>query len=284
MKKHLSALLILSAVFLTAELFAGCKTALKSENVEVFCGTAVKPVMDELVKRFESETDNRVLVRYAASGVALSQMELSRRGDVFVAGSPDFMDKAVQKHLVRPGVEQTLAYLVPALVVPKYNPKKILRLSDLLRPDVTVGLANPKTVCVGTYAVEILEANRLLSAVKRRVKVYAESCSAAAAMVAMKKVDVVIGWREFGCLAPGAVEVIPLQPEEIPRIAYIPAAPTVNAKRPADAEAFVRFLASDRSRAVFEKHGYITRRDVALRLAPKARVGGEYRIPALMRE
>ena len=275
---------MLSAVFVTPALFAGCKSAKQSGNIEVFCGTAVKPVMDELVERYESETGARVLVRYAASGAALSQMALSRRGDVFVAGSPDFMEKAARLHLVRKGAERTLAYLVPALVVPKNNPKNIRRLSDLTRPDVIVGLANPETVCAGAYAVEILEANGLLDAVKRRVKVYAESCSAAAAMVAMKKVDAVIGWRECGCPAAGALEVIPLQPEEIPRIAYIPAAATMNAKRPADAEAFVRFLASSRSRAVFEKQGYITRREAALKLAPNARIGGEYLIPAPTRE
>lgn len=253
-----------------------CSKKAAAPELTIFCGSAVKPEMDELVKIYGERTGTRVAPVYGGSGEVLSQMELSRSGDVFVSGSPDFMIKARRKGLVDLKTEKVLAWLVPAIIVRKGNPKNIRSLEDLARPGVAVGVGNPDSVCVGAYAVEILEKNKLTKRVVKNIKAVTSSCSSVAALIAMKKVDAVIGWRDFANWMPGEADVVPLNAGEIPRIAYVSAAVSTNSKRRAAAEKFVRFLASKEARAVFEKHGGITDKAEALLLAPGAAAGGEY--------
>ncbi len=69
------------------------------------------------------------------------------------------MEMAKRESLVFPESEKVVVYLVPAINVQKGNPKGIYTLKDLTREGVRVAIANPETVCVGTYAVEIIEKN-----------------------------------------------------------------------------------------------------------------------------
>lgn len=252
------------------------------KELRVFCGSAVKPPMDELINSFSTETGIGVVIVYGGSGSVLSQAQLSRSGDVYISGSPDFMETAKAKKLVFEESETKLAYLVPAIVVQKGNPKNIQTLEDLARPGVEVAIANPETVCLGTYAIEILEANGLTDRVLKNVKTYTESCSKTASVAAMRKVDAVIGWQVFGDWNKD-LEVVDIKEGRIPRIAYAPAAVLKSSKKQGEAEQFIKYLSGENGRAIFEKYGYNTDADSALKKAPGAKFGGAYELPRRLR-
>ena len=126
----------------------------QSNSVNVFAGSASQPPLEEAAKIFEQKTGIKVNFSFGGSGTVLSQMILSKSGDLYIPGSPDFMIKAQAQDVVAASDNgKILSYLVPAILVQKGNPKNIKSLSDLLRPDVSVGIANPTSVCVGLYAV-----------------------------------------------------------------------------------------------------------------------------------
>jgi molybdate transport system substrate-binding protein len=169
--------------------------------------------------------------------------------------------------------------LIPALIVSKGNPLRINGLEDLQRTGLRIGIADPNGVCVGLYAVEILEANAITDKIRDNLRGMVESCSKTAAMIPLNMVDVVLGWREFASWNPGAMDVILLKPGQIPRLAYVPASVLRNAENPKGAEAFVAFLKSEEGRAIFQKHGYLTDEDSARKFAPMASIGGTYTLP-----
>src|SRR4030042_5786959 len=105
----------------------------------------------------------------------LSQMELSKSGDLYIPGSPDYMVKAEKKDVIDPPSVQKIAYLVPVIAVQHGNPKNIQSLADLAKPGIEVGIGNPAAVCVGLYAVEILDYNHLLADVSPNIVTQAES-------------------------------------------------------------------------------------------------------------
>jgi len=115
----------------------------------------------------------------------LSQMKLSKTGDLFIPGPPDYMEKAKEEGLVHGKTERILAYLIPAILVQRGNPKDIESLADLARPGIRVGIGNPEAVCVGLYAIEVLQYNGLLEEVAGNIVTYAESCSKTAALVVL---------------------------------------------------------------------------------------------------
>lgn len=248
------------------------------QPVVVFAGSASQPPLEEAASAFEEETGIPIILHLGGSGSMLSQIQLTGQGDLYIPGSPDFMEKAKAFGLVDKDAT-IIAYLIPALIVAKGNPHQITGLQDLVRPGLRVGLADPDGVCVGLYAVEILEANDLTDRVRANLRGMVESCAKAAAMIPLNLVDVVLGWREFASWNPAAMEAVLLNPEELPRLAYIPSAVLKHAKNRREAEAFITFLNSSEGQAIFQKWGYLTDESAARKFAPRAGIGGLYQLP-----
>ncbi len=260
----------------------GCGSS-QEKSINVFAGSASQPPLQDAAKTFTQKTGIRVNFSFGGSGTVLSQMILSKSGDLYIPGSPDFMIKAQLQGVVTASDNgKILSYLVPAILVQKGNPKNIKSIRDLLRPDVSVGIANPTSVCVGLYAVEVLEKNGLLDALKQAgtVKTYTDSCEKTATLIVLKAVDAVIGWSVFATWNPDSTDVVYLQASEIPRLAYIPGAVSTFAQDKVSAQQFLDFLASDEGQAVFSKYGYQVTENEAKKFAPNANIGGEYKLPA----
>ena len=248
-------------------------------RITAFCGSASKPAMEEAAVQFEQKTGIRIDLHFSGSGTMLSQMKISRRGDLYIPGSPDYMLKATRERIVDPESVTIIAYLVIAIDVQRGNPKAIQTLADLARPEIRVGIGNPEAVCVGLYAVEVLEQNGLLQQVQGNIVTHAPSCSATASLVAMQKVDAVIGWRVFSQWNPDKIEAVLLKPHEIPRLAYIPAAISTYSRDKEGALQFIQFLTSPEGQKIFTKWGYIATEKEARAFAPQAEIGEEYRLP-----
>ncbi|HOO42051.1 MAG TPA: molybdate ABC transporter substrate-binding protein [Syntrophales bacterium] len=172
-------LALLISFFLASGVYAA------ERKITAFCGTASELPMEEAAKVFERKTGIKVELNWGGSGAVLSQLKLSRRGDLFIPGSPDYMTKAIKEGLVDPKTVKIIAYLIPAINVRKGNPLKIKGLADLARPGLRVAIGNPESVCVGLYGVEVLEKNGLLKAVEKNIVTHASSCAATASLLAM---------------------------------------------------------------------------------------------------
>jgi molybdate transport system substrate-binding protein len=286
-------LVFLSCLFLILSL-AGCTSqtvsptnssistqtsSLSGKEISVFAGSASKPALDEAAAAFEKQTGVKVFLTYGGSGTVLSQMELSKTGDLYIPGSPDFLVKSDNKKITDSTSVKIIAYLIPAINVQPGNPQNIRSLSDLAKPGIKVGIGNPSTVCVGLYAVELLDRNNLLADVYKNIVTQAASCDNTATLISLKSVDAVMGWSVFHSWDPKNIETVYLNPEQISRIAYIPAALSTFVKEREAASAFINFLVSPAGQAIFKKWGYDVTESEVRKYAPNAQIGGEYQIP-----
>lgn len=239
--------------------------------VVAFCGSAGKPALEECAEAFEDRTGIKVELHFGGSGKMLSELEISKRGDLYVPGSPDYMTKATRDGVVYAETAKIIVYLVPAIIVQKGNPKNITCLADLAKPGITVGIGDPESVCVGEYAKEVLEVNGLYDEVETNIVVHAESCSKTAALIPLSTVDAIIGWHVFHYWYPEKSEVVYIEPKNhIPKISYIPAAISIYNQNRNGAERFIEFLLSNEGQGFFRKHGYIATEDEARQYAPTA--------------
>ncbi|UCD85304.1 MAG: molybdate ABC transporter substrate-binding protein [Deltaproteobacteria bacterium] len=246
-----------------------------------FCGAASKPAMEEAAKVFEGATGIRVYLNFGGSGTVLSQMKMSKSGDLYIPGSPDYMVKAGKDGVIDPDTVKIISYLVPAILVQEGNPKNIQKLSDLTRPGIRVGTGDPESVCVGLYAYEILGYNDLIDDVREAgtIVTYAESCSKTASLVALKAVDAILGWRVFSLWHPDTTDVVYLNPEQLPRLSYIPGAISIFTHDRNSAQRFLNFLTSPEGQEIFIKWGYVATESEAKNFAPHAEIGKEYKLP-----
>jgi molybdate transport system substrate-binding protein len=159
------------------------------------------------------------------------------------------------------------------------NPQNIQSLSDLAKPGLKVGIGNPDSVCVGLYAVEILDSSNLLQSVFPNIVTQATSCDATATLISLKSVDAVMGWSVFQDWDPQHIERVLIKPEQLPRLAYIPAAVSTFSKDKVLATQFIDFLVSPAGQDIFKKWGYNATEAEARTFAPQAKIGGEYQLP-----
>jgi len=243
-------------------------------KIVVFAGAASAPVLEEVVRMFESKYGAKVEIRLGGSGSVLSAMKIARTGDVFIPGSPEYLSQAVKLGVVNitSGHVTVFAYLVPAIIVQKGNPKNITSLEDLARPGIRVGIGDPKTVCIGLYAKRLLEKNDLWDKVSRNIVVYSQSCDATAALIPAGAVDAIIGWHVFKAWTPDKADIIWITPNKIPQISYIAGAVSAFVQDRSAAEAFLDFLASKDAQAIWSKYGYFATPQDAKIHAPNAEI------------
>ncbi|MBL8861441.1 MAG: molybdate ABC transporter substrate-binding protein [Planctomycetes bacterium] len=248
-----------------------------------YVGAASKPATEEAARLFERTTGTKVELVFGGSGYVLSQMKLAKRGDIYFPGSSDYMEKAKRDGDVFADSEQVIVYLVSAINVQKGNPHGIRSLADLTRPGLKVAIANPEGVCVGAYAVEIIEQQfspEEKLAFKRNLINFTESCEKTATAVSLKMADAVIGWSVFEHWDPERIETIPLPEGQIPRIGYIPVAISRFTQDRTAAQRFIDFLTGPEGRAVFARHHYFaTAADAVAWIGASKPVGGEYVVP-----
>lgn len=256
----------------------------RTAELTVFAGAASKPATEEIVVAFEKKEGVKVNVIFGGSGFVLSQMVLTKKGDIYFPGSSDYMEIAKKKGLVHPETEQYVVYLVPAINVQKGNPKNIRSLKDLGRPGVRAAIANPEGVCVGLYAVETIESKLSpgeREAVKKNIINYTESCEKTATAISLKAVDAVLGWRVFQYWDPARIETVPLKRDEITRVGYIPIAVSTFTKQHQLAKRFIDFVLSVEGKEIFRKYHYFMNPEEAFDwIGEKKPVGGEYKLPA----
>ncbi len=250
----------------------------------VFAGAASKPPAEEAASAFERKTGIPVDLAFGGSGYVLSQMKLAKRGDIYFPGSSDYMEKAKRDGEVWAETEAIVVYLVPAINVRKGNPKAIRTLHDLTRPGLRIAIANPEGVCVGAYAVEIVE-NQFSpgekAAFRQNLVNYTESCEKTATAISLGMADAVIGWRVFEHWDPERIETVPLPAAQVPRIGYIPIAISRYTKNRETAQRFIDFLLEPEGRAIFARYRYFsTAAEAASWLGAEKPVGGEYMVPS----
>ena len=255
-----------------------------AEALLVYAGAASKPPTEDAVKLYEQKTGTKVELVFGGSGYVLSQMKLARQGDIYFPGSSDYMEKAKRDGHVFPGTEKVIVYLVSAINVQKGNPHNIRTLSDLTRPGIKVAIANPEGVCVGAYAVEIIEkafTPAEKSVFRKNLVNYTESCEKTATAISLKTVDAVIGWSVFQHWDPARIETIPLKKSEISRIGYIPVAISSFSNNKVRARQFIDFLLSEEGKAIYGKyHYFMSPEEASAWIGATKPVGGEYVLPA----
>ena len=249
----------------------------------VFCGAAFKQPMEEIAKAFSEKTAIKVTVTYGGVGTLLSQIMLTKQGDLLVVPSEYIMQQARSKGVIVPGSIESLAYVVPAINVQKGNPKNIKGLEDLARPSLRLAIANPELVFTGMLAVEIIQ--RSLTAdqikqLKQNIVTYPEDFNKLATTLILGNVDVIMGLHNLNQWYPNKIDTVRLKTREIQRVGAGQVAILLNSKNIAHAEKFKSFIVSREGQKIFARFNYFpTPQEAFTWIGAKKPVGGERPAP-----
>jgi molybdate transport system substrate-binding protein len=225
-------------------------------DITMFGAASLAEALKEIAAAYQKQSGKAVAVSFAASSALARQIEASGGADIFMSADLDWMDYLDKKGLIAPGSRENLLANRLVLVAPKDSPATIAIAPhfDLLGAlkGGRLAIANPDTVPAGKYGRAALTALGVWDGVSTHLA-DAEDVRVALAYVARGEAPLGIVYQTDAQAEPN-VKIVGIFPESShPPILY-PAALTKDAKP--DARAFLAYLSSPASRAVFEKDGF----------------------------
>jgi len=126
-------------LFLILLLFVlgACTSREKNNEVVVLCGASMRAPMEKIIKLYSNISNDKILMNYGGSGELCAQIQLSRKGDLFIAHDP-FVPWAAKKGLIDKWA--TIGYLDVVIIVPKDS--KINSFEELAKPGVRIGIGD----------------------------------------------------------------------------------------------------------------------------------------------
>lgn len=226
-----------------------------ARTLTFYCAAGIKPPVEKVARDYENRYGVRIDLTYGGSGTLLSNIEVVRQGDLYLAADDSYLELAREKRLVAETL--ALATMRPVIGVARGNPKGVRSMQDLLRPDVRVGLANPDAAAIGKVTRSLLRADSTWNELESRVKVYKPTVNELANDLVIGSIDAAVIWDAVANQYP-KIDAVPVERFQ-GAARNIAVGVLVVSSQPAAALSFARFLASrDRGRPHFAAFGYET--------------------------
>jgi molybdate transport system substrate-binding protein len=216
----------------------------------VYCAAGLKKPVEELAVRFEKETGIAVSLQYGGTGTLISQIQVARTGDLFIAADDHSLELATGQGLAREALP--FATMRPVLAVKEGNPLGLKGIDDL--GEARLALANPEAASVSKVTRELIGQERW-DKLAAGAAVMKPTVMELAADLALGTVDAAIVWDSTVPQFRGleAVELAELGEHREPASAAV----LEFCAQPALALMFARYLAApDRGGEVLQAHHF----------------------------
>jgi molybdate transport system substrate-binding protein len=224
----------------------------------IHCCAGMRKAIDRLAREFGERRGAKIELNYAGSNRLLGQIQLVRRGDVFIAGDAEYIGQAIAAGLVTNGF--TFCLYRPVIMVQKENPLGIKTLSDLLKPGVRIGQGDETAAAIGKQTVKILSLNKIdRQAWNRNVRLNALTVNELGAAVKLRTIDAALVWSSTAADYAADSATVTLDPAGT-LISDVQGAVLTCARDAALAQEFLDFLLTPAAQATLVESGYVVRR------------------------
>jgi len=223
------------------------------KSLFMFCGAGLRKPIEALRKAFEAEYGIPVRVCYAGSACLLAQIEITRRGDLYLPGEKFYIHQATERGYV--AASKTVCHFIPVIMVRNGNPKGIHSLADLAQPGIRVGLGEAKSCAVGKTTAELLRKHKLEKSVGKNVVVYMGTAPELGNALKLGSIDAAINWDAVAAWYEDACDVVTL-PRKRNVIVECPLGVLTFSKANRMSMEFLNFAAGEKGRQLFRKENY----------------------------
>lgn len=224
----------------------------EGQTLLVYSGAGISNAMDEIGQIFEDSYGATIQLNYGGCAQLLGQMEINKTGDVFVGGSMNDADIALEKSFTEECLE--VVYHIPAIAVPKGNPAAITSLEDMAKPGIKLILGDNQSNAIGKKGEKIFQQNGILEAINANVVARGITVNEIITQISLNQGDAGLVWADNG-VGNSDIEIIEI-PADKNIMDKVPACVLNFTEKEELAQAFVDFLLSEEGKAVFIKHGF----------------------------
>lgn len=229
-----------------------------SQEITVAAAADLRPALEQISTRFQTESGARVKVIYGSSGSFYQQIQNGAPFDLFLSANVEYPKKLEAAGLTTPGTYYEYARGKIVLLAPADSKLQLTKgLSILLDPAVKkIAIADPSHAPYGQAAVAALKSENVYDAVSGKL-VTAENISQAASFVVSGAADVGIVALSLAVSPQGTSR---LRYSEVPAKDYPPIQQACVVVRSAQdqvlAKRFEQFLRGDAAKDIFRRFGF----------------------------
>lgn len=222
----------------------------EGKSLLIYCAAGINNPIDAIGEKFKEKYGAEVQLTYANSTELISQMEISKKGDLCILASVEDYQTAKDKNLIKD--EKELAKHIPAIAVPKGNPANIKSIKDFGNPGVKVILGDPKSSPLGKLANKLFEKQGIAEAAKNNTVATFNTVNEVVTFLSQGKGDCSIVWEDNILNAEKGLDLISI-PENENLIKIIPVCTLQSSSENELAQEFMNFTASDEVKEIFKK-------------------------------
>jgi molybdate transport system substrate-binding protein len=225
------------------------------QQLTVAAAASLSDALREIGARFEAvRPQTRLRFTFAASGVLMQQIIHGAPVDLFISADLETLDRGVQHQRLDPSTRRNLAGNALVMIVPAAGVAAISRLGDLQAPAVRrIALGKPATVPAGRYTKQVLDRERLWSALEPKF-VFADNVRQVLDYVSRGEADAGFVYRSDVEPMRGKLRIVQTAAGHAP-IVY-PMAVVADSAQPLLAREFAGFLLGAEARAILARHGF----------------------------
>ena len=237
--------------------FSGPHANGDAEELFLYCAAGMRLPVEEILDMYHHDCGIRVRCQYGGSNTLLSQIEVGRMGDLYLAADESYLRRGTTMGLVAEHIP--LARMSAVIAVPSGNPGNIQSVADLSRDDVRVAMGNPDQAAVGKVVRAALRESGQWASLEANVRahgVFKPTVGDVANDVKLGSVDAGVIWDS---VAAQYTDIEMINSEDvILGTVDIALGVLTDSNQPTRALHFARYLsARDRGLRVFERLGYV---------------------------
>ena len=233
-------------------------TSFAADKLNVFAAASLKNALDAVSASWKADTAKEITLIYAASNALAKQIEAGAPADVFVSADLTWMEYLTDNNLIVKGSDVQLLGNEIVLVAPKDSKIDLkiengFKLADAIG-DGKLAMANVDSVPAGKYGKAALQKLGVWTSVEDKVA-QIENVRAALKLVDLGEAPLGIVYAT-DAKADAAVKVVGTFPADSHAPIIYPAG-IVAASKNADAAEFLKYLQSDKAKAIFVAQGFV---------------------------
>lgn len=252
-------LCMLVSIIMAFTLLMGCNSTTKEvkgenydgKNILVYCAAGVNKPMEEIGIKFKEKYKATVDFTYANSTELISQMEITKKGDLCVLASGEDYEAANKKSLITE--KSDLVKHIPAIAVQKGNPKGISSLKDFGKDGIKIIIGDPNVTPLGKLANKLFDKQGVLDKVQKNTVATFSTVNEVVTFLSMGKGDGSIVWEDNILNAFSDLDLISI-PDNENMIKTIPICTLESSKEKDLAKKFMEFAKSDEAKVILKKY------------------------------
>lgn len=249
MKKNL--LFIFLAFILNSLTFA--------DTLTISAAASLKEVMTDIKTEYEKTyPSDKIIFNFGGSGALQKQIENGAPVDVFISAATKQMNELVSKNLILPNSNFILLENSVVLIKPKNSKLKVSSFNDLTKADIKkIAIGEVSSVPVGQYSMEIFNNLKINDKISNKL-IYGKDVLSVLSWVESDNVDLGIVYKT-DAISSTKVIIVANAPSNSHKPVEYPIGIVKDSKNIAKSQQFIKFLKSNKAKALFKKYGFLTK-------------------------